>query len=98
MKYTPAQRAEFYRKALDSLIAIPDGPLKYMYGICNQLRIAAGEMEFSNVDFPELIKRKPPKKEIWQIWWPMDEEGYEIRIRVLEECIAEASELKKATA
>jgi hypothetical protein len=90
MKYTPAQRSELYRKALDSLLAIPDGPLKYMYCICNQLRIAAGEMEFSNADFPELISRKPPKKEIWQIWWPMDEEGYKIRIGVLEECIAEA--------
>jgi hypothetical protein len=98
MKYTPAQRAEFYRKALDSLIALPDNPLKYMWGICNQLRLAAGDIEFCNSNFPELISRKPPEKEIWQIWWPMDEEGYQTRIRVLEECISEASELKKATA
>jgi len=95
MKYTPAERAELYRKALDSLIAIPDGPLKYMWGICHQLRIVAGEEAFINTDFPELIKRKPPKKEMWQIWWEMNEEGYKTRIRVLEEMIAEAIGLKK---
>lgn len=92
MKYTAAQRAELYRRALESMKSKPPGPLEFVYGICSQIRVATGD-GFNTQDFPEIMKRKPTEMDLCKIWWPLNKKGFDTRIKVLEEAIAEASGL-----
>jgi len=72
-----SEKKELLEKAIKTLIN-GDG-----FYICTSIEkhINLGVFEV----FPELLNYKPEDKQIYNVWWPPDEEHLKLRISILEE-------------
>lgn len=83
-RYTKAQRHGYYKAAKEELIAsyVFFSPLSR--GICSVL-LEVAPLAYERDDFPEFESHRPLKHGVY--WWPRDEEGYQKRLEVLDDCI-----------
>jgi hypothetical protein len=91
MKYTKAERHEIYKQAY---IVFTNEWKKNvnLHFICNCIRSISCVYynDWSVMEFPELLDKKPFDKTVYQAWWP--EWDFNTRNNVFEQIIEETKE------
>lgn len=101
---TKEQRLNIYKRVLQDISNMDSSSI---YGLCLSLYDYAEELyDIHAYDdhphirtlFPEFANKKPGKSH-YLYWWPLDEEGRQTRIKVLQEIIKEmGGELQESQA